>query len=55
MGKDDGAVVGADLKVKGIDGLRIVDGSIMPRIVTCATMATCVLIGERGADLVLTG
>ena len=55
MGKDDGAVVGADLRVKGIDGLRIVDGSIMPRIVTCATMATCVLIGERGADLVLAG
>ena len=55
MGKDDGAVVGADLKVKGIDGLRIVDGSIMPRIVTCATMATCVFIGERGAELILTG
>lgn len=55
MGKDDGAVVGADLRVKGIDGLRIVDGSIMPRTVTCATMATCVLIGERGADLVLAG
>lgn len=55
MGKDDAAVVGADLKVRGIDGLRIVDGSIMPRIVTCATMATCVLIGERGADLVLAG
>ncbi|MCW1843528.1 GMC family oxidoreductase [Prosthecomicrobium hirschii] len=55
MGKDDGAVVGADLKVKGLAGLRIVDGSIMPRIVTCATMATCVLIGERGADLVLAG
>jgi len=53
MGTDDEAVVGADLRVKGIDGLRVVDGSIMPRIVTCATMATCVLIGERGADLVL--
>ena len=55
MGKDDGAVVGADLKVKGVEGLRIVDGSIMPRIVTCATMATCVFIGERGADLMLAG
>ncbi len=55
MGKDDAAVVGADLKVKGIEGLRIVDGSIMPRIVTCATMATCVFIGERGADLILGG
>lgn len=53
MGKEDSAVVGADLKVKGIEGLRIVDGSIMPRIVTCATMATCVVIGERGAELIL--
>jgi len=53
MGKDDAAVVDADLKVKGIEGLRVVDGSIMPRIVTCATMATCVFIGERGADLIL--
>lgn len=55
MGKEDAAVVGADLKVKGIDGLRIVDGSIMPRIVTCATMATCVFIGERGAEIILAG
>lgn len=53
MGKDDSAVVGADLNVKGLEGLRIVDGSIMPRIVTCATMATCVFIGERGAELIL--
>jgi len=53
MGKKDSAVVGTDLKVKGIEGLRIVDGSIMPRIVTCATMATCVVIGERGAELIL--
>jgi choline dehydrogenase len=52
MGADDAAVVGSDLRVKGIDGLRVVDGSIMPRIVTCATMSTCVLIGERGADLI---
>ncbi len=55
MGKDDAAMVGADLKVKGIEGLRVVDGSIMPRIVTCATMATCVFIGERGAEMILGG
>jgi choline dehydrogenase len=55
MGRDDTAVVGPDLKLKGMDGLRIVDGSIMPRIVTCATMATCVFIGERGAELILAG
>lgn len=54
MGTDDAAVVGADLRVKGVDGLMIVDGSVMPRIVTCATMATCVFIGERGAALLAT-
>lgn len=53
MGKDDAAVVDARLKLNGIESLRVVDGSIMPRIVTCATMATCVLIGERAADLIL--
>ncbi|MBN9032127.1 MAG: oxidoreductase [Rhizobiales bacterium 63-7] len=55
MGRDDRAVVDAALKVRGIEGLRIVDGSIMPRISTCATMATCVFIGERGADIILAG
>lgn len=53
MGKDDMAVVDASLKVKGMEGLRVADGSIMPRIVSCATMASCVLIGERAADLIL--
>ena len=53
MGRDDGAVVEASLKLKGVNGLRVVDGSVMPRIVTCATIATCVFIGERGADLIL--
>ena len=50
MGTDNAAVVSSDLTVNGMHNLRIVDGSIMPRIVTCATMATCVFIGERGAD-----
>jgi choline dehydrogenase len=51
MGKDDGAVVDAKLRVNGIRKLRIADASIMPRIVSVATMATCVLIGERMADI----
>lgn len=53
MGKDGGAVVDASLKVRGLDGLRVADGSIMPQIVTCATMASCVFIGERAADIIL--
>lgn len=51
MGKDDKAVVDAQLRVKGVENLRIADSSIMPRIPGVATMATCVLIGERMAEI----
>jgi choline dehydrogenase len=51
MGKDDQAVVDADLRVKGVERLRIADSSIMPRIASVATMASCVLIGERAAEI----
>lgn len=51
MGADSGAVVDAELRVNGLSNLRIADSSIMPRIPACATMATCVLIGERMAEL----
>jgi choline dehydrogenase len=44
-------VVDGSLKVHGIDHLRIADGSIMPRIVTGNTMAPCVIIGERAAEM----
>lgn len=54
MGSDDQAVVDADLRVRGINGLRVVDGSIMPRIVSGNTHAACVMIGEKGADLIKT-
>ncbi|WP_137892918.1 GMC family oxidoreductase N-terminal domain-containing protein [Ramlibacter sp. 2FC] len=53
MGKDSQAVVDAKLRVNGVQGLRIADSSIMPRIASVATMATCVLIGERMADILL--
>ena len=39
------------LKVYGIDNLRIADGSIMPRVTTGNTMAPCVIIGERAAEV----
>jgi choline dehydrogenase len=54
MGNDTMSVVDGSLKVYGLDGLRIADASIMPRITTANTMAPCVVIGERAAEL-LTG
>jgi choline dehydrogenase len=49
MGRDDMSVVDGNLRVYGIDGLRIADGSIMPNVTTGNTMAPCVIIGERAA------
>lgn len=51
MGRDSMSVVDSELKVYGIEGLRIADSSIMPRITTGNTMAPCVVIGERAADI----
>lgn len=51
MGRDDRAVVDAKLRVNGVKNLRIADSSIMPRIASVATMASCVLIGERMAEI----
>jgi choline dehydrogenase len=52
MGRDAMSVVDGDLKVYGIENLRIADGSIMPRVTTGNTMAPCVVIGELAADFV---
>ena len=51
MGTDDMSVVDGNLKVHGIDRLRIADASIMPRITTGNTMAPCVVIGERAGEI----
>ena len=51
MGKDGKAVVDAQLRVNGVKNLRIADSSVMPRIASVATMASCVLIGERMAEI----
>jgi choline dehydrogenase len=53
MGRDAMSVVDGSLRVYGIRGLRIADGSVMPAITTGNTMAPCVAIGERAADLLL--
>jgi choline dehydrogenase len=50
MGRDSMSVVDAQLRVYGIENLRIADGSIMPRVTTGNTMAPCIIIGERAAD-----
>jgi choline dehydrogenase-like flavoprotein len=54
MGRDAMSVVDGDLKVHGVENLRIADGSIMPRITTGNTMAPCVVIGERAAEILKT-
>ena len=53
MGRDAMSVVDSQLRVYGIEKLRIADASIMPRITVGNTMAPCVVIGERAADMVL--
>lgn len=52
MGRDSMSVVDNELKVYGIEGLRVADASIMPRITTGNTMAPCVVIGERASDMI---
>jgi choline dehydrogenase len=51
MGRDSMSVVDSELKVYGVEGLRIADASILPRVTTGNTMAPCVIIGERAVEL----
>jgi choline dehydrogenase len=48
---DPMAVVDPELRVRGVEGLRVADASIMPEIVNATTQAACVMIGERASDL----
>ena len=52
MGSDDASVVDPQLRVRGVDGLRVADASVMPAIIRGHTHAPSVLIGEKAADLI---
>jgi choline dehydrogenase-like flavoprotein len=52
MGADELAVVDPQLRVRGLENLRVCDASVMPRVPSCNTNAPTIMVGEKGADIV---
>jgi choline dehydrogenase len=52
MGSDDGAVVDTELRVRGVEALRVVDASVMPSVPRGNTNAPTIALAERAADLI---
>jgi choline dehydrogenase len=53
MGSEDTSVVDPSLRVRGVNGLRVIDASIMPSLPSGNTNAAAIMVGERGAALML--
>jgi choline dehydrogenase len=51
MGADQQAVVDPQLRVRGVERLRVIDASVMPTVTSANTNAASIMIGERGASL----
>ncbi|WP_412552574.1 GMC family oxidoreductase [Shimia sp. MIT1388] len=54
MGSDASAPLNADLHLRGLGGLRVVDASVMPKITSGNTNSPCIMIGEKAAEMMLT-